>query len=76
MKKHLTPLAKTVLNYLQAKGAASTRDAYLDLGEMTANSWSRRITEIRNAGYAIGSRQERHPTTRRLYTVYTYGAHA
>lgn len=76
MASKLTPLAKKVLDYLQTKGSASTRDAYLDLNEITANSWSRRITELRSAGYRITQRQDRHPTTGRLYTVYTYGAHA
>lgn len=72
---YLTPRAKEVLDYLQAKGSASPREALLDL-DINSGSLTRRITELRDAGYAIGAVGKRHPVSRRRYTVYSYTAHA
>jgi DNA-binding MarR family transcriptional regulator len=72
---YLTPRAKEVLDYLQAKGTASPREALLDL-DINSGSFTRRITELRDAGFPISVETKRHPVTRRRYNVYTYGAHA
>ncbi|MBB3910117.1 helix-turn-helix domain-containing protein [Sphingomonas desiccabilis] len=73
--KPLSPRAKEVLDYLQAKGSASPREALLDL-DINSGSFTRRITELRDAGYKITGEVKSHPVTKRRYNVYTYGAHA
>lgn len=72
---YLTPRAKEVLDYLQAKGSASPRDALLDL-DINSGSLTRRITELADAGYTITAEWHKHPVTHRRYSVYTYAAHA
>ena len=71
----LSPRAKEVLDYLQAKGSASPREALLDI-DINSGSFTRRITELRDAGYKISSEIKEHPVTKRKYAVYTFGAHA
>ncbi|WP_375292272.1 helix-turn-helix domain-containing protein [Sphingomonas melonis] len=71
MSRYLTPRAKEVLDYLQAKGSASPREALLDL-DINSGSFTRRITELKDAGYPIGVETKKHPVTRRRYNVYTY----
>lgn len=68
---HLTPRARQVLDYLQTKGSATPREALLDL-DINSGSWTRRITELRDAGYAIAVSEHRHPITKRRYRRYTY----
>lgn len=68
---HLTRRAKEVLDYLQAKGTASPREALLDL-DINSGSFTRRITELRDAGYKITSEVAAHPVTGRRYKRYTY----
>jgi DNA-binding MarR family transcriptional regulator len=75
MSKKLTRRAKEVLDYLQAKGTASPREALLDL-DINSGSFTRRITELRDAGYEITSTFKAHPVSGRRYSVYTYAAHA
>ena len=67
----LTPRAKQVLDYLQRKGTASPREALLDL-DINSGSFTRRITELRDAAYPITTATKRHPVTGRRYNVYTY----
>jgi hypothetical protein len=67
----LTTRAKQVLDYLQAKGRCTARDALLDI-DINSGSFTRRITEIRDAGYAVKTDSHRHPVTNRLYRSYTY----
>lgn len=69
--KKLSPRAEEVLNYLQAKGSASPREALLDI-DINSGSFTRRITELRDAGYPIDSAFKAHPVTGRKYSVYTY----
>jgi hypothetical protein len=57
--------------YLQAKGSASPREALLDL-DINSGSFTRRITELRDAGFPIAVEAKRHPVSRRRYNVYTY----
>ena len=71
----LTPRAKQVLDYLQTKGSASSREALLDI-DINSGSFTRRISELREAGYSIRTETKRHPVSTRLYRVYHYGAHA
>lgn len=68
---HLSPRAREVLDYLQAKGSASPREALLDI-DINSGSFTRRITELRDAGYEISSEFRKHPVTGRMYAVYTY----
>jgi DNA-binding MarR family transcriptional regulator len=72
---YLTPRAKEVLDYLQAKGRTTPREALLDL-DINSGSFTRRITELRDAGYPIEVTTARHPITRRRYNVYTYAVAA
>jgi len=74
MTKKLSPRAKEVLDYLQKKGTASPREALLDL-DINSGSFTRRITEIRDAGIPIASEVAFHPVSKRRYKRYTYAAH-
>lgn len=74
MSRYLTPRAKQVLDYLQLKGTASPREALLDL-DINSGSFTRRITELRDAGYPIAKETKFHPVSGRRYKVYTYGVH-
>jgi hypothetical protein len=67
----LTKRANEVLDYLQTKGRATARDALLDI-DINSGSFTRRVTEIKDAGYGIDVTSHRHPTTNRLYRAYTY----
>lgn len=71
---HLSPRAREVLDYLQAKGTASPREALLDR-DINSGSFTRRITELRDAGYEITDDWKKHPVSGRRYKVYTYAAH-
>lgn len=71
MSRYLTPRAKEVLDYLQAKGTSSPREALLDL-DINSGSFTRRITELKAAGYPITVATKRHPISLRRYNVYTY----
>ena len=70
----LSPRARDGLDYLQAKGAASPREALLDI-DINSGSFTRRITELRDAGHHITSEYKRHPVSGRQYAVYTYADH-
>ena len=74
MAQYLTPRAREVLDYLQAKGRTTPREALLDL-DINSGSFTRRITELKDAGYPIEVTTARHPISRRRYNVYTYAAH-
>ena len=71
----LTPRAKEVLDYLQLKGRTTPREALLDL-DINSGSFTRRITELLDAGYPIEVTSGKHPITRRRYGVYTYDVEA
>jgi DNA-binding MarR family transcriptional regulator len=73
MSRKLTPRAAQVLDYLQTKVTASPREALLDL-DINSGSFTRRITELRDAGYSIASEVKHHPVSGRRYKSYTYGA--
>lgn len=67
----LSPRARQVLDYLQAKGDASAREAMLDI-DINSGSFTRRITELRDAGYPITDETKYHPVSGRRYKRYTY----
>lgn len=67
----LSPRAKEVLSYLQRKGDASAREALLDL-DINSGSFTRRISELREAGYPIRSETKFHPVSQRRYVRYVY----
>ena len=71
MSKKLSPRAKEVLDYLQVKGSASPREFLLDI-DINSGSLTRRVTELRDAGYDIQGTEKKHPVSNRRYTVYTY----
>lgn len=71
----LTPRAKQVLDYLQTKGDASAREALLDL-DINSGSLTRRITELREAGYKVRSEAKTHPVSKRRYIRYHYDLEA
>ncbi|MFC3214655.1 helix-turn-helix domain-containing protein [Novosphingobium panipatense] len=70
----LSPRAKEVLAYLQRTGNASSREAMLDL-DINSGSFTRRITELREAGIPIRSETKFHPVSQRRYVRYYYDLH-
>jgi hypothetical protein len=66
---HISPLATKVLDYLQTKGNASPLDVMIDLG-VNSGSFTRRVTELRDAGYTITDEVRKHPVTGRRYKRY------
>lgn len=72
---HISPLAKKVLDYLQGIGDASTRDAFNDIG-VNSGSFTRRVTELRDAGIHITDEWRTHPTSGQRYKRYFYKEHA
>lgn len=68
---HLTPRAQEVLDYLQAKGDASPRDALLDI-DINSGSFTKRISELRRANYPITDVASKHAVTGRRYKRYFY----
>jgi DNA-binding IclR family transcriptional regulator len=70
-RSKLTARAVEVLDYLQTKGTASAREALLDI-DINSGSFTRRITELRDAGFTITDETKRHPVSNRRYKRYTY----
>lgn len=70
----LTKRAREVLDYLQKKGSASSREFLLDI-DINSGSLTRRITELRDAGYPVSRTTRTHPITGRRYAVYGFAAH-
>jgi hypothetical protein len=67
--KKLSPLALEVFSYLQGRNWTSTFHAMMDLG-ISAGSFTRRLTEIREAGFEVDRENRHHPNTGRLYRVW------
>jgi queuine/archaeosine tRNA-ribosyltransferase len=65
----LTPQARTVLKHLSNVGTITGREALLD---HSVQSLTRRITEIRDAGYNISAQWRKHPLTGQRYTRYSF----
>jgi hypothetical protein len=67
----LTKRAREVLDYLQTKGDASPRDALMDI-DINSGSFTKRISELRAAGYPITDKTSNHAVTGRRYKRYFY----
>lgn len=66
-KNDLTPQAQKVLAFLEKTGSITQREAIIDL---SVQSLTRRITELRDAGYDIEREDRNHPTTGQRYARY------
>lgn len=71
----LSPLGKVVLEYLQEIGDASPRDALADL-QINSGSFTKRVSELRAAGYEISDEWRMHPVSGRRYKRYFFDAYA
>lgn len=67
----LTPQAKTIVRHLSDTGTITQREALLD---HSVQSLTRRITEIRDAGFDILAVWKKHPVTGQRYTRYSLAA--
>ena len=65
----LTPQAKTILNHLNEAGTITQREAIMD---HSVQSLTRRITEIRDAGFSVPGVWKVHPTTGQRYMRYSF----
>jgi hypothetical protein len=70
----ITPRAEEVLTYLQNKGTASPREALLDI-DINSGSFTKRISELRDAGYRIDGEFKTHPVSGRRYKSYRFAEH-
>jgi hypothetical protein len=73
--RHITPRAKQLLDYLQSTGEVSSREAMIDL-DMCGGTLTRRVTELRDAGYNVTAEAKKHPVSGRRYTRYHYSVEA
>jgi len=69
----LTPQALTVYRHIRDAGSITQREAIMD---HSVQSLTRRITEIRAAGFKILREDKKHPLTKQRYARYTFGAEA
>ena len=60
-----------VLDYMRRHGSISTREAYLNLNEMTSSDLRKYITRLRQRGFAVKSEQRTHETTGKRYSRYS-----
>jgi len=67
----LTPQAHTVLTHIKKAGSISQREAIVD---HSIQSLTRRITELRDAGFNIKGEQKAHPVTGQRYMRYSLEA--
>lgn len=67
---YLTPAAKEVLRFMRDNGFVTAGRAWEHLGQMPSGSLTRRITEIKGAGYQVEKRRAKNPVTKRQYTRY------
>lgn len=56
-----------ILNHIQVHGSISQREAFIDYG---VQSFTRRIADIREAGYDLIKVRRHHPTTGQVYSRY------
>jgi hypothetical protein len=59
-----------ILKHLRKAGSISQREAIID---HSIQSLTRRITDLRDAGFNIESHWKKHPVTGQYYTRYTLG---
>jgi hypothetical protein len=65
----LTPQALTILTHLKNAGTITQREAIMD---HSVQSLTRRITELRDAGYTIPGKWKKHPITGQRYMRYSF----
>lgn len=63
---HMTQ-AEKILNHIRKNGSITQREAYLDYG---IQSFHRRLTDLKDAGYSIVGQPKKHPVTGQEYTRY------
>lgn len=66
----LSPQAALVLTHLQTAGTITQRDAILDY---SIQSLTRRISELKSAGYPVLRDNKQHPITGQRYASYKLG---
>ena len=69
----ISPQASVVLNHILTAGSITQREAILD---HSVQSLTRRITELRDAGWDISREDKRHPLTDQRYARYSMKAAA
>lgn len=67
----LTPQAQTVLRHLYKTGSITQREAIMD---HSVQSLTRRIADIRSAGFKVEGEWRFHPITNQRYMRYSYKA--
>lgn len=65
----LTPQARKVLGHLNDTGTITQREAIMD---HSVQSLTRRITEIRDAGFMVPGVWKQHPLTGQRYMRYSF----
>jgi hypothetical protein len=63
----LKPQTQTVLGHLKRAGTITFREAVMD---HSVQSLTKRIQELREAGYPITDKWKRHPITKQRYKEY------
>lgn len=66
---NLSPQARTIYDHLAKTGSISAREALLDLG-IGGNALTRRILDLKEAGFEIKHERKNHPVTGQRYTRY------
>lgn len=56
-----------ILDHLKKNGSITQREAYIDYG---IQSFHRRLTDLKDAGYSIHGQPKKHPVTGQEYTRY------
>lgn len=59
-----------MLDHLKKNGSITQREAYLDYG---IQSFHRRLSDLKELGYAVRGVAKKHPTTGQEYTRYYLG---
>ncbi len=67
MYTDITPQAQVVLHHIQQAGSITQREALVD---HSIQSLTRRITELRDAGYPVQRIDKLHPITGQRYARY------
>jgi 16S rRNA A1518/A1519 N6-dimethyltransferase RsmA/KsgA/DIM1 with predicted DNA glycosylase/AP lyase activity len=66
---NLSPQARVIFDHLVKTGSISAREALLDLG-IGGNALTRRIKDLKEAGFTIEHERRVHPATNQRYTRY------
>lgn len=65
-KRGMTQVEK-ILNHIMKNGSITQREAYIDYG---IQSFHRRLSDLKEAGFTLVARPSRHPVTGQEYTRY------